>query len=49
VRVPAGVGEGKATVKASFPGLTNLKVAPGTFEVLVKKAPPADETRGMGH
>ncbi len=45
MRVPEGCGEGKATVKVSFPGLTTLKVAEGTFTIEVKKAeaPPAAE------
>jgi hypothetical protein len=38
VRVPESAGEGKATVKASFPELKTLKVAPGTFEIEIKKA-----------
>jgi hypothetical protein len=49
VRVPDTAGEGKATVKVSFPGLTTLKVGPSTFEVLIKKAPAPGETGGMGH
>jgi hypothetical protein len=36
VRVPQGAGSGKATVKATFPGLTTLQVAPGTFMIEVK-------------
>ena len=41
MRVPEGSGEGKATVKVSFPGLTTLKVAEGTFQIEVKKAEAA--------
>jgi hypothetical protein len=37
VRVPETCGTGKATVKASFPGLTSLQVAPGTFTIEVKR------------
>jgi hypothetical protein len=36
VRVPEGSGTGKATVKVSFPGLTTLKVADGSFTIDVK-------------
>lgn|GEM_PF-6024733 len=41
MRVPNGSGEGQAKVKVSFPGLTTLKVAEGTFTIEVKKGEAA--------
>ena len=47
--VPLEVGEGKATVKVSFPGLKSPQVAASVGEVRVQKAPPeADHDDGMG-
>lgn len=38
--VPEQCGEGKATVKISFPGLKTLTVASTTAEIVIQKAPP---------
>lgn len=51
MRVPAEAGEGKAQVKISFPDLKDLKVAPSTAEIVIKKAAadekPAERTHGV--
>jgi hypothetical protein len=43
VRVPENAGTGMAKVTLTYPGWKDRPVAPATFEIPIKDAPPKQE------